>query len=342
MYRIVVDVCGSALAENGMTIAAMNRRGFLHLGATAAAAAIVPRWMMAQASTSTGQTPAPVTDRLAQMRNSATAAPIKSTKLYDNLYLLQGAGGDMAVQTGPDGKLLIDSSFSTAVPRLREALNGLGSDPAHMLINTHWHIDHTDGNEGMHDSGFTIFAHSMTRERLARPQNMKLIGMALPAAPAGALPAVTFDDTMRLWHNGDSLSLVHYDSAHTDSDIYVHFEKANVLHVGDTWFNGFYPFIDEGSGGNIHGMIQATEKALVLAGNDTKIIPGHGPLGTKSQLREFHDMLAGVRDQVAKLKAAGASEQEAVAKKPTADFDSVWNKGSFPPDMFVGIVYRTL
>lgn len=321
-----------------MIIAAMNRRGFLHLGATAAAAGMVPRWMIAQASA--GQAPAP--DRLAQMRNSAASAPIKSTKLYDNLYLLQGAGGNMAVQTGSDGKLLIDSSFSTAVPKLREALNGLGNDPAHLLINTHWHIDHTDGNEGMHEVGFTIFAHAMTRQRLSKPQDMKLFGMSLPAAPAGALPAVTFDDTMRLWHNGDSLSLVHYNSAHTDTDIYVHFEKANVLHVGDTWFNGFYPFIDEGSGGNINGMIKATEKALVLAGNDTKIIPGHGPLGTKTQLREFHDMLVGVRDQVAKLKSGGASEQEAVAKKPTAEFDTAWNKGTFPPDMFAGIVYRTL
>jgi cyclase len=325
-----------------MAITGINRRGFLHLGMTAAAAGMVPRWMMAQGSTSPGQAAPAVTDRLAQMRNSAVGAPIKNTRLSENLYLLQGAGGNMAVQTGPDGKLLIDSSFSTAVPKLREALNGLGNDPAHLLINTHWHIDHTDGNEGMHGVGFTIFAHSMTRERLSKPQEMKLFGMALPAAPAGALPAVTFDDTMRLWHNGDSLSLAHYDAAHTDTDIYVHFEKANVLHVGDTWFNGFYPFIDESSGGNINGMIKATEKALAIAGADTKIIPGHGPLGTKAQLQEFHDMLSGVRDRVAKLKSSGASEQEAVAKKPTADFDAVWNKGTFPPDMFVGIVYRTL
>jgi cyclase len=276
------------------------------------------------------------------MRAGAASTAIKTTKLTDNMYLLQGAGGNMAVQTGPDGKLLIDSSFSTAVPHIKEALDALGRDPAHVLINTHWHIDHTDGNEGMHAAGFTIFAHRLTRERLSTPQNMKLFGLALPASPAGALPAITFDDSMHLWHNGDSLSLVHFDPAHTDTDIYIHFEKANVLHTGDVWFNGFYPFIDEGSGGSIGGMIKGTEKALAIAGPETKIIPGHGPLGTKAQLQQFHDMLAGVRDKVAALKSAGASEQEVVAKKPTAEFDSTWNKGSFSPDMFTGIVYRTI
>jgi cyclase len=312
----------------------MNRRSFLHLGLAAGAAAVSPRWMSAQAAS-------PV-DRAAQMRAGAASTAIKTTKLTDNMYLLQGAGGNMAVQTGPDGKLLIDSSFSTAVPHIKEALDALGRDPAHVLINTHWHIDHTDGNEGMHAAGFTIFAHRLTRERLSTPQNMKLFGLALPASPAGALPAITFDDSMHLWHNGDSLSLVHFDPAHTDTDIYIHFEKANVLHTGDVWFNGFYPFIDEGSGGSIGGMIKGTEKALAIAGPETKIIPGHGPLGTKAQLQQFHDMLAGVRDKVAALKSAGASEQEVVAKKPTAEFDSTWNKGSFSPDMFTGIVYRTI
>jgi cyclase len=325
-----------------MTVSNMNRRSFLGAGVSAAAAAMAPRWMLAQATSSTSQAPTQPADRAAQMRASAASTPIKTTKLSDNVYLLQGAGGNMAVQTGPDGKLLIDSSFSTAVPRIREALNALGTDPAHVLINTHWHIDHTDGNDGMHASGFTILAHAMTRERLSKPADMKLFHMSVPAAPAGALPAITFDDTMHLWHNGDSLALAHFDAAHTDTDIYIHFQKADVLHVGDTWFNGFYPFIDEGTGGNIGGMIRANEKALALAGPETKVIPGHGPLGTKAQLQQFHDMLAGVRDRVGSLKSAGASEQEVIAKKPTAEFDPVWNKGSFTPDMFTGIVYRTL
>ncbi len=315
-------------------MATINRRKFLELSGMMGAAALAPQWLGGQT------TPAP--DRLGQMRAAGASTPIKTTNLYDNLYLLQGAGGNMAVQTGPDGKVLIDSSFSTAVPRIREALAALGNDPASTLINTHWHIDHTDGNEGMHAAGFTIYAHETTRKRLATPQSMKLFGFSLPAAPAGALPVMTFDDRMQMWRNGDSLDLVHFDPAHTDTDIYIHFQKANVLHVGDVWFNGTYPFIDEGTGGSIGGTIKADEKALELAGPDTKIIPGHGPLGTKAQLQEFHDMLCAVRDRVAALKAAGASEQETLVKKPTAPFDAAWGKGMMNADSFTGIVYRTL
>jgi glyoxylase-like metal-dependent hydrolase (beta-lactamase superfamily II) len=175
----------------------MNRRSFLRLSAAAAAAGAAPGWMIGQAAFS-GQTSTQTQDRAAQMRASAASTPIKTTKLYDNVYLLQGAGGNMAVQTGPDGKLLIDSSYSTAVPRLREALNALGNEPAHTLINTHWHIDHTDGNLGMHEAGFAILAHSMTRERLSKPADMKLFNMSLPASPTGALPVVVFDNWMRL------------------------------------------------------------------------------------------------------------------------------------------------
>jgi glyoxylase-like metal-dependent hydrolase (beta-lactamase superfamily II) len=164
----------------------------------------------------------------------------------------------------------------------------------------------------------------------------------MPASPSGALPSITFDDALHVWHNGDSLDLIHFDPAHTDTDIYIHFHNANVLHVGDIWFNGMYPFIDEATGGIIGGMIHASEKALAIADNDTKIIPGHGPLGSKADLQKYHDMLSSVRDKVAALKASGASEQEAIAKKPTADFDAAWGKGMLGGDAFTGIVYRTL
>jgi glyoxylase-like metal-dependent hydrolase (beta-lactamase superfamily II) len=276
------------------------------------------------------------------MRATAANLPVKTTKLYDNVYLLQGAGGNMVVQTGPDGKLLIDSSYSTAGPRIRQAMDALGNDPAHLLINTHWHFDHTDGNEGMHAAGFSILAHSETRMRLSRPSEIRLYGLALPAAPEGALPTTVFDNWMRLWSNGDSLELRHFNPSHTDTDIYIHFDKADVLHMGDTWFNGMYPFIDESSGGNIGGMIEAEDGALQMAGPSMKIVPGHGPLGSRTQLQASRDMLATVRDRVAALKKSGTSEQEAVAKKPTADLDATWGKGNVAPDMFVGIVYRTV
>ncbi|MGD0938554.1 MAG: MBL fold metallo-hydrolase [Terracidiphilus sp.] len=318
-----------------MLLDRIDRRSFLRLGVTAGAAALAPRWMHAQST--------PLPDRVVEGRALALKTPITTTRLYDNIYLLQGFGGNMALQTGPEGNILIDSSFATSVPKLREAIAAASHDAQHTLINTHWHYDHTDGNEGMHAAGFTIVAHRNTRDRMAADQTIPFFHLVMPASPAAALPSITFPDTLRIWHNGDSLDLAHFDPAHTDSDIYIHFQKANVLHVGDIWFNGMYPFIDEATGGTISGMIHASEKALAVADNSTKVIPGHGPVGSKTELQKFHDMLAAIRDKVAALKASGASEQQAIAKKPTADFDAVWSKGFFVDgDVFTGLVYRTL
>jgi len=317
-------------------IQGMDRRGFLQLSLPAGAALLTPRWMRAQAAS------APANDMVSQSRAGALNTPIKTTKLCDNVYLLQGAGGNMALQTGPEGNVLIDASFATAVPKIREAIGAVSKDAPDALINTHWHYDHTDGNEGLHAAGFTIMAHKMTRERLSTPQTMKMFHTTLPAAPAGALPAITFDHELHAWHNGDSIDMVHFEPAHTDTDIYIHFQKADVLHVGDIWFNGMYPFIDEGTGGTIGGMIRAAEQALAVAGTGTKIIPGHGPLGSKADFQKFHDMLSAIRDKVAKLKGADVSEEEVVAKKPTAEFDAIWGKGFMKPEVFTGIVYRTL
>lgn len=318
-------------------VKSMNRRSFLELGAAAGVAAMAPRWLQAQSASAAKPAAGP--------SDLAATTPVKAAKLYDNLYLLQGVGGNMALQTGPDGNLLIDASFAPAVPRIREAIAALAPESASapaILVNTHWHQDHTGGNEGLHTAGFTIFAHRQTRARLSTPQTMKVFHRTVPASPPGALPQIVMDDSLVIWRNGDTLDLAHFAPAHTDGDISIHFHKADVLHVGDIWFNGMYPFIDEGAGGSIGGMIRAGEKALAVAGDTTKIIPGHGPLGSKADLQKFHDMLAAVRDKVAALKAAGASEEEAVAKKPTAEFDPVWGKGFMSPDVFAGIVYRTL
>jgi glyoxylase-like metal-dependent hydrolase (beta-lactamase superfamily II) len=312
----------------------INRRDFLELGAAAGAAAMIPHTVNAQAATAA---PHP-----AQVHPEAATTPVKTTKLYDNVHLLQGTGGNMALQTGPEGNILIDASFAPAVPRILEAIGSLSKDAPFALINTHWHGDHTGGNEGMHVAGYTIFAHQNTRARLSTPQTMRLFHSTTPAAPEGAWPTVTFEDALRVWRNGDQLDLVHFAPAHTDTDIFIYFHKANVLHIADIWFHGMYPFIDEGTGGTIDGMIRAAEVALAVANSDTKIIPGHGPLGSKTDLQKYHDMLAAVREKVAALKAAGASEQEAVAKKPTAEFDAALAKGFMNADTFVGIVYRTL
>ena len=315
---------------------AMNRRSFLHLGAIAGAASVLPRWINAQ---SPG-----LPDRVLQGRAASLNKPIATTKLYDNVYLLlQGVGGNMVLQTGSDGNILVDSNFATAVPKIREAIATVSHDAPGTLINTHWHYDHTDGNEGLHAAGFTVFAHRNTRNRMSTAQAIPFFHLTMPASPASALPSITFDDAMHLWRNGDSLDLVHFDPAHTDSDILVHFQNANVLHVGDIWFNGMYPFIDEATGGAIGGMIHASEKALSVADESTKIIPGHGQMGSKADLQKYRDMLSAIRDKVATLKTSGASEQEAIAKKPTMDFDPVWSKGFFVDgDVFTGLVYRTL
>lgn len=312
----------------------MNRRNFLGLGAAASMAAMAPRWIAAQS--------APATKQNTKPRDNSASIPVKVTKLYDNIYLLQGTGGNMALQTGPEGNMLIDACFAPAVPRIREAIGAISNDSPYALINTHWHNDHTGGNEGMHAAGFTILAHQKTWERLSTPQTMKMFHSVSPAAPAGALPTITFSDALHIWHNGDALDLAHFDPAHTDSDICIYFHKADVLHVGDIWFNRTSPFIDESSGGSIGGMIHASEKALAVAGKSTKIIPGHGPLGSKDDLKKYYDMLSAVRDKVAALKAGGASEEEAIAKKPLAEFDAKWGNGFMNSNLFVGIVYRTL
>ncbi|MGA3047409.1 MAG: MBL fold metallo-hydrolase [Terracidiphilus sp.] len=312
-----------------------NRRSFLQLGLSVGAGAMVPRWVNAQAAT--------LPDRVLQGRAAAANEPIATTKLYDNVYLLaNNVGGNMALQTGPEGNILIDSNFVTAVQKVREAIAVVSKDAPDALINTHWHYDHTDGNEPLRAAGFSIFAHRNTRERMSSAQSIPFFHLVMPASPTAALPTITFDQSMHAWHNGDSLDLVHFDPAHTDSDIYIHFHNANVLHVGDIWFNGMYPFLDEATGGRIGGMIDASAKALAVADNNTKIIPGHGPLGSKSDLQKYHDMLSSIRDKVAAIKASGAGEQEAIARKPTANFDAVWVKGFITGDIFTGLVYRTI
>lgn len=313
----------------------INRRHFLEWGAAAGAAVAVQRWILAQAAPSSARTASP--------RNDPASTPVRTTELYDNLYLLQGVGGNMVFQTGADGSLLVDASYAPAVPQIRAAIATLAPRASGgILVNTHWHTDHTGGNAGMHDAGFAIVAHRVTRERLSTTQTMRLFHNTIPPAPPGALPSICMDESLTIWRNGDTIESADFAPAHTDTDISIHFLKADVLHVGDVWFNGMYPFIDEGAGGCIGGMIRAGEKVLAVASGSTKIVPGHGPLGAKADFRKYYDMLAGVHDKIAALKAAGLSEQEAIARKPAADFDATFGRGFMSADVFAGIVYRTL
>jgi len=287
----------------------------------------------------TGTAPA---DPLATIRAMFAAIPIQSQKLTDNLTLLSGPGGNVAVLSGRDGKVVVDTFVAPAWPKVKEALNALGSEPVKTVVNTHWHYDHTDNNASLHEAGATVLAHENSKARMSETHELAVLGLKILPSPADALPQQTFKDTLKLDVNGDHLNLAHLPPAHTDTDLYVHFEKADVLHAGDCFFNGNYPYIDAGTGGKIGGMVAAAEKLLALAGRNTKIIPGHGPLGNKTDLEKFRDMLVTAQDRVQKLKSSGKSIDEAVAAKPFGDLDPIWGKGHFNGDAFVRIAYLAL
>jgi cyclase len=289
------------------------------------------------------QPAAPISnDRVAQMRAQASSIPVQTKKLRDNIYMLYGPGGNMVVLTGPEGKVLVDSSFAGAAPKVTAALAAIDERPLKLLINTHWHFDHTDGNAAMHDAGATIISHENTLKRLSSPQEIAAFQMHFDAAPPAAWPRRTFTDKFTVYYDGEQLDLGYILPAHTDGDIYVRYQKGNVLHAGDVWFNGIYPFIDPSSGGNISGMIAGSAQCLTQVDADSVIVPGHGPSGDKAALTKYHDMLVTVRDRVQRQKSAGKTLQEVVAAKPTADMDAEWGKGSVTGDFFTTLVYSTL
>ena len=281
------------------------------------------------------------TDRLAAVRGQMGAAPIEAQPLADNLALLSGPGGNVVVLNGPDGKIVVDTFLLPAWPKLKAALDGMGNTPLKMVIDTHWHFDHTDNNANLHAAGATVLAHENTRTRMAEPHDSALLGLHIPASPADALPQQTFSSGQKLQANRETLMLEYFQPAHTDTDIYIHFQKANVIHMGDTFFNGFYPVIDTSTGGKVNGMLAAAEKILSLADNNTKIVRGHGPLGNKADLIKSRDVLVVARDRVQKLKTAGKSAQEIVASKPLADLDPVWGH-MLASNIFVQMIYSAL
>jgi cyclase len=282
------------------------------------------------------------TDSLTAMRAQMGSIPIQAQPLAENLTLLSGPGGNVVVLNGPDGKIVVDTFLLPAWPKLKETLDGLGNAPVKIVIDTHWHFDHTDNNANLHAAGATVLAHENTKTRMAQPHDSALLGLHLPASPADTLPQQTFSASQKLQPNGEFLMLQYFQPAHTDTDIYIHFQKANVIHMGDTFFNGFYPVIDASTGGKIDGMIAAADKVLPFADNNSKIIPGHGPLGNKADLTKYRDMLVVARDRVQKLKTEGKSAGEIAASKPFADLDPIWGKGFFNGDVFVQMVYSAL
>jgi glyoxylase-like metal-dependent hydrolase (beta-lactamase superfamily II) len=207
------------------------------------------------------------------------------------------------------------------------------------LINTHWHTDHTDGNAWVHAAGAAITAHVNTKKHLSTTTRVEGWHWTFPPAPAGALPVTVFEDQHQMHHNDTNIALKYYGPAHTDSDSSVVFEEADVIHVGDTWWNGVYPFIDYSTGGSIDGMIRATERNLDVITNKMIVVPGHGPVGNKAELIGFWDMLVSVRSNVATLKKQGRSLEETIAAKPTANYDAKFGQSLITPTFFTALVY---
>jgi len=267
---------------------------------------------------------------------------VRTIKAGDGVYMLQGFGGNIGVSAGADGVVLVDDQYAPLTEKIRAALASLNPGPIRFVLNTHWHFDHTGGNENFGKGGVVIVAHENVRRRMSAEQFMTSFAQPVPASPAGALPVVTFTDAVTFYYNGDSISAFHVAPAHTDGDVIVWFRHANVIHMGDTFFNGRYPLVDLASGGAVDGFIVAADRVLALSDANTKIIPGHGPLGDRIALQAFRTMMATVRDRIKQAIAAGRTLDQVKAAKPTADFDAVWGNGRITPTMFVEILYQDL
>lgn len=314
----------------------MSRRGFCLCCVGGATFAATGGWL------SPRQAYAEARGLVSLIKDSAATSPIKTYKLRNNISALEGSGGNIAVLTGPDGKLLVDAGIGVSRPQLSKALAELGGEPIAHLINTHWHFDHADGNEWLSAAGAKIIAHENTRKHLSVVQRVEDWDYNFLALPASAVPAEVFTKEQNLKLNGASVALRYYGPAHTDGDISVMFAEANILHAGDTFWNGIYPFIDHSTGGSIDGMIAASDANLAAANNDTIIIPGHGkPVSNKAELQGFRDMLVAIRDNVGNLKKQGKTRDETVAAKPTAAFDAKWGQFLVDPGFFTRLVYET-
>ena len=275
------------------------------------------------------------------IRDVAAKTPIKVHRLRGRVSVLEGSGGNVAVLTGVDGKVFIDAGITVSRKRILEAANGLSQDPITHLINTHWHFDHTDGNAWLNEEGAAIIAHENTQKHLLAVQRVEDWDFNFPSSPLAAVPSEIFSSEKTLKLNGSTISLKHYEPAHTDSDISVTFSEADILHTGDTYWNSVYPFIDYSTGGNIEGMIRATEANLAAATDKTIVIPGHGnPVSNRAELASYRDMLAAIHDNIAKLKRQGRSLEEMIAAKPTAAYDAKWGQFVITPAFFTRLVYE--
>ncbi len=271
------------------------------------------------------------------------AVTFNTIPLSDSLYMLQGKGGNIALSVGEDGLLLVDDDYNDVYQPMREAIRAIDSRPVNFVINTHWHFDHVGGNEPLGKEKAIIIAQNKVRDRLLTGGVIPAFEAKIPPAEPVALPVITFKENLSLHWNGEEITVEHFGpSAHTDGDSAVFFEKENVLHAGDLYFSGMYPFIDASSGGSLLGVIEQLDKLLGRIDDETRIIPGHGPLSVKANLIQTRDMLVTVYKRLSGFKNRDLTTEQVIARKPTLEFDAIWGNGFLKPDTWVGIVYNTL
>ena len=267
---------------------------------------------------------------------------VRSQRVAEGVYMLTGAGGNIGLSTGTDAVFVVDDQYAPLAPKILAAIAQVTNTPVRFVVNTHWHWDHTGGNEAMGNAGALLVAHDNVRRRMSSEQVSEFFQRTTPPSPAGALPVITFTDTVTFHINGDDVLAFHVANAHTDGDAFILWRKANVVHTGDVFFNGRFPFIDLSSGGSIDGLIAAIDVLLTLGDDNVRIIPGHGELSDRAAVREYLKMLTTVRDRVRQQKAAGRSLEQTLVTRPTAEFDARWGTGFIKPDQFIAMVYQSV
>jgi glyoxylase-like metal-dependent hydrolase (beta-lactamase superfamily II) len=267
---------------------------------------------------------------------------IKTTDLGDNVYMLEGQGGNITVAVAKDGIIMVDGEFAPLHDKIKAAISTVSNQPIKYLINTHFHGDHTGGNEPFAKDGVIIVSEINVKNRLAADTTNGLTGAKTPPVAPDALPSKTYTKAYQIRLRGRVADLKHIENAHTDGDTYVWFKTANVLSTGDTFTNGRYPNIDFANGGNIKGMIAATDAYLKLTNAKSRIVPGHGPLADKAALMEYRTMLVTARDRMAKLVKEGKSEDDVVAAKPFVDLDAKWAPTELASKNFIRVVWHSL
>lgn len=269
------------------------------------------------------------------------AVQVKTTKIADGIYMLEGEGGNIGVSAGEDGVFLIDDQFAPLTPKITDAVKAISDKPIRFLINTHWHGDHVGGNENFGKAGVVIVAHDNVYKRMSVGGAIQLLKQTYAPAPKAALPVISFSETATFHLNSDDVTSIHLPPAHTDGDSFVRFARANVIHTGDVFAAYRYPFIDVESGGSVRGILRAIDRLLPMLGDNTKVIPGHGGLSGKKDVLAYRKMIATVVGRVEPMVKSGKALQQVLAAKPTREFDEEWGKFR-KPDAFVEIIYNGL